>query len=808
MRRIALLVVLATIGYLDGFEANAQVPGYTVAGVIIDSLSSQGLPNASVVLQNYPDTNLKFNVSSIDKGRFTFKNIPAGLYILHVGYIGYKPCTIDSVVVRKDAPSPTGLSVKMVLDQNVLKAVAVNATKPFIIQTTDKIVLNVAESPIAAGGNIYDVLSRIPGLITQGSSFQFRGKPVAVLIDDKYTNLSGDDLINYLSTMPANSIEKIEVIPNPSAKYDAQGGAVINIRTAKNKNFGTNGIFTAGIGTGRYARYNSGLSLNYRNKNINVYSSYDYQHNGQYYNNHTDRFISNGATLLEDEYDVRKRDNHSFKLGMDYDISKKSVFSVLVKGMDNFRNRAVSTRSLLGNTGNQSDSLSTVASTGRAVFYSPSVNVFYKTTFDSSGKELKINADYFEYDKGWDDVFATHYFDAKGQEYTNPLFLRDHSPARNTVRSLSADYTLPTTIGKIEAGLKTTFTTTDNNVRWQQNNGTDWIIDSSKTNHFIYRENINAAYINGSRTIKKFSLQLGLRVEQTNTEGNLVTLGQVNKRNYTYLFPNASLQYAPSDDQQYGFSYHENIVRPGFDLLNPFIIYRSQYDYWQGNPNILPTRSHNFELSYGWKNELLASLNYSHYQDEVADIFRKSNIPNAVVNTSVNLGSANNVDASLTLTKSLFNGKWATSNTAGAFYARYNAAAEAQLNKGKVTAYATSENMFILPKGFKGELTAYYYSPMVFDVYHFKSRYWADAGISKSILQSKGSIALNVTDIFNTMIAKFDISSFGVQSYNSNKTESRFVKLVFTYKLGNKNVKSSGNRNTGIEEEKNRMGGN
>lgn len=808
MRRITFLVMLATIGYLDGFDANAQVPGYTVSGVAIDSLSSQGLPNASVMLQNHSDTNLTFSVLSIDKGRFTFKNIPAGLYILHIGYIGYKSCTIDSVVVRKDNPSPVGLSVKMVPDQKVLTAVAVNAAKPFITQTMDKIVLNVAESPIAAGGNIYDVLSHIPGLITQGSSFQFRGKSVSVLIDDKYTNLSGEDLRNYLSTMPANSIEKIEVIPNPSAKYDAQGGAVINIKTAKNKNFGTNGVFTAGIGTGRYARYNSGLSLNYRNKNINVYSSYDYQHNAQYYDNHTDRFISDGTTLREDEYDIRKRDNHSFKLGMDYDISKKSVFSILVKGMDNFRNRAVSTRSLLGNSGNKSDSLSTVASTGRANFYSPSVNIYYKTTFDSSGKELKINADYFKYNKGWDDDFATHYFDAKGQEYSNPLFLKDHSPARNTVKSFSVDYTLPTTIGKIEAGLKTTFTTTDNNVQWQQNNGADWIIDSSKTNHFIYQENINAAYINGSRTIKKFSLQLGLRVEQTNTKGNSVTLGQVNKRNYTYLFPNASLQYAPSDNQQFGFSYHENIIRPGFDLLNPFIIYRSQYDYWQGNPNILPTRSRNFELSYGWRNDLLASFSYSHYLDEAADIFIKGNTPNAVASTSVNLGSADNLNASITLTKSLFNGKWTSSNTAGGFYARYNAVAQAQLNNGKATAYVSSENMFTLPKGFKGELSAYYYSPMVFDVYHFKSRYWADAGISKNILQNKGSIAINVTDIFNTMIAKFDISSFGIQSYNSNKTESRFVKLVFTYKFGNKNVKNSRSRRTGIEEEKSRMGGN
>ena len=424
MKTFYILLLLTGCNTLCAVKA--QTTGTNnVNGIISDRLSRQGLPNASVVLANKMDTTVVLTALTNGKGSFGFKNVAEGMYTITVAYIGYKTYRIDSFSIGQHHTPAVPLSITLDLNQKILKAVTVTALKPFIVQGTDKIVLNVAESPIAAGGNAQDILARVPGLITQGDALQFRGKTVTILVDDKYTNLSGADLTQYLSSMPANGIEKIEVIPNPSARYDAQGGSVINIKTAKNKNFGTNGVLTGGLGAGYYARYNGGLSLNYRNKKLNVYGSYDYQHNEQYYANYSERRLSSNEQLTDNERDVRTRNNHSVKAGIDYTINPKSSLSILIKGMDNFRRRSVYDKSLLHNAGNLTDSFSSVTTAGYAGIFVPSVNVYYKTTFDSTGRELRINVDYFRHEKAWNDDFTTRFFDGKGSEYASALLLRE-----------------------------------------------------------------------------------------------------------------------------------------------------------------------------------------------------------------------------------------------------------------------------------------------------------------------------------------------------------------------------------------------
>jgi len=532
------------------------------------------------------------------------------------------------------AQTTAGQATDSMRRQN-LKAVTVTGNKPFIVMKADKVVVNVSESPVAAGSDAAQVLTNAPGVVEQSSgNFELRGKKVIVLIDGKDSRLSGEELKEWLSAMPSNTIDRIELIANPPARYDARGAAVINIISARSKNFGTNGVFTAGLGSGRYGRYNGGLGLNYRDKQINIYGNYDYQYNKQYYDLYSNRTLAENAAIVERTSDVRTRNNHSLKAGLDYDINRNSSFGVLLKGMLNYRDRDVFTRSVKEAAG--ADSFSTVNTMGKARILNPSVNIYYKTKLDTSGKQLTLNADYFRYNKTWKDDLVTHFYDPAGMQTGTPYLLMNNSPADNEIRSIAADYSQPLGKGQLEAGLKATLTTTDNDINWLQQLEKQWVTDEGKTNHFIYDENIYAAYATYSRSIKKFDLQAGLRAEQTYTKGRSLTLNQVNKRDQFNLFPSLSVMYNHSQKHQYGFSYRKSIDRYSFDVVNPFITYVSQYQYNQGNPNIRPSIGHSFEVSYVYNNELFISVNYQRFTDVPAAIFRKDT-GNVVISTEVNL---------------------------------------------------------------------------------------------------------------------------------------------------------------------------
>ncbi|HRI22993.1 MAG TPA: outer membrane beta-barrel family protein, partial [Panacibacter sp.] len=388
-----------------------------------------------------------------------------------------------------------------------------------------------------------------------------------------------------LANIPGTSVDKIEVITNPSAKYDAQGGAIINIKTSKPANLGTNGTYTAGIGMGKYAKYNTGITLNHRSKTTNIYGSYNFDHNAPY---NTDSHIQqvNGfpGKISEDERSTDKKNSQSFKLGLDHDFNKNNSAGILFKGNVNYKDMLVFNRSVAYTLSQQQeDSSSTVNTNGNASVFSPSVNVYYRSVLNKKGGELNLNADWFIYSKKWKEDFVTNYFLPDGSFDKAPTYLRDNSPADNNVRSFAADYSQPITKGKLEAGIKTTFTKTDNNVLWENKLNNTWVTDTGKTNRFIYRENINAAYISINKAAGKYNLTGGLRAEQTNTSGDLSTQ-RTDKTNYINLFPNFSAVYIKDAKNMFIFNYKKSIVRYGFNYVNPFITYQSQYSYSQGNP--------------------------------------------------------------------------------------------------------------------------------------------------------------------------------------------------------------------------------
>jgi hypothetical protein len=802
MKLKATTVIISLLISFVVFSQNARW-----GGVVLDSLTKQALPQATITLQQTGAEPRVLSAIADKKGIFLFKQLPQAQYLFTIAYVGYRTFVKDSLFITASNASVD--TFYLALANQALKSVTVTAQKPFIVQTADKIILNVAESAIAAGSNAYEVLLRAPGVVENNDVLQFRGKSVNIYIDGRPSNISSMELKNFLSNMPANGIEKVELIPNPSARYDALGGSVINIRLAKNKNFGTNGTLTQGIGTGKYARYNSGISLNNRTKKVNIYGSYDYQQNKQYFDNRSERILSSSASILETEFDVRTRNNHSFKLGVDYDINKNSSIGFLVRGYVNFRDRASNNRSVFDLANKTIDSLSIVQSNGYARFFSPSVNAYYKTKTDSAGSELTINADYLNYNKIWRDEIATNYYDEGGFAYRAPYLLRDNSPSNNSVSSLSVDYSRPIKKkAKMEIGFKSTFSVIDNDLLWQFQNNGNWKTDIDKTNRFIYKENINAAYITFSKTIKKYNVSAGLRAEQTNTNGQSVTLNTSQRSGYLNLFPNLAVQFASKKQyHQYNIAYRKSIQRYGFDYVNPFITYQSQYTYSQGNPYLQPQLNHSIEFSHNYKYKLFTSFNYLRSIKALAPVYKQS-IDNLLISSYDNLGSSDVFILTLTSSKTIKK-KWTSNNTVGAFYYNYQINGQAQKGNNTVTGYISSQNTVVLPKKWILEFSAYYFSRIASGIYKMDGMGSVSSGISKQVWKGLGNFKFNVSDIFNTTRYRNVVENYqGVNGVFINKPETRFVNLVFTYKFGNKNVRASKSRKTGIEDEKNRMGAN
>ncbi|MFD1468454.1 outer membrane beta-barrel protein [Hymenobacter caeli] len=801
---LAAAATPATAQTAAGAPAAAGLGSLT--GTATDSVSGQPLAFATAVLTPATGPQNPLSTMADERGAFRFAGVPAGSYTLVLRYLGYR--TGPPVAVQVGPGAPAAVAVALAPDHHALAEVTVTAAKPFIEQQAGKLVLNVAASPIATGGSAADVLSRAPGVLEQGGGYALRGKSVEVLLDGKYTNLSSEELKNMLASLPANSLDKVEIISNPSAKYDAKGGAVINLVTTKSLKLGTNGTATLGAGAGRYGRATAGLSLNHRTEPLNVYGSYDRLDNQTYTATSAVRAATPEVQIAENGLELRRNRNNSAKLGLDYNLSKTASVGVLVKGMYNQRTRTADNLALLNGPTGAPQSGAAVATAGAAQFFSPAVSAYYKTTLGAPTKTLRVNADYFGYAKNWRNDYATTAFDAAGAPAGPADLLRDNSPARNSVKSLSADYAQPLYKGTLEAGLKTVATTTDNDIRWEQAAaaGQPWAPDLGKTNHFIYRENINAAYATFSRTLKKVEAQVGLRAEQTNTTGTSLTLDQTTARSYFNLFPSASVQYNQSEKVQLGFAYRRQIDRFQFGIVNPFVTYLSPYRYSQGNPNIRPSFSHNFELSHTYGSLLSTAVSYGYHTDVLIDTYTKDDATQIVVDSHQNFRSAHELNATMTLMKPLLNDKWQTVTTLFVLYAKVNAGPGALgLGAARPAAFLSTNHTLSLPHGFKAEVSAMYMSPMTFGGLAIRASFVSSVGVSKTVLHGTGTLTLNVTDLFNTQQNRFDVLAGGVNSTNVTKTESRFVKLGFSYKFGNKNVKASPRRDTGTEAERARM---
>jgi hypothetical protein len=613
--------------------------------------------------------------------------------------------------------------------------------------------------------------------------------------------------------MQSSEIESIELITNPSSKYDASGNSgIINIKTKKSKNAGANGTFVAGMAYGKNLRGNTGLGLNYRNKGINIFGSYNFNKGARDNIINIDR-ISSGFNGDPDTYfsqkggDTRDFTNNNFKLGVDFFLNKNNTIGVLANGYLNSANEESQNTTQIGRSFTQIDSILIARNYPKSSYRNFSYNLNYKSTLDTNGQELSADADYSRYNGKDRAELVNEYLLPDGSPKKPIGRLRNNTPSIIDIKAVKVDYTLPINkTTKFEAGLKSSWVETDNDLQAEEWLSNTWQNDAGRSNRFVYHENVNAIYANFSKQFKSTSVQLGLRTEQTNSKGHLITTNNMVERSYWDFFPTVYVQQTLAKNHQVGMSYGRRIDRPSYDALNPFIYYLDQYTYNKGNPFLKPQYTNNYELSYTLMQKYFLNVGYSVVNDAITEVILPDEEQKALYQTNANIATNTVLAANLTVPVK-FNKWWSMNNNLNVFHLTFETPdlAGQSLKTGQTSFQVRIQNNFIIMDGLTAELNGSYDSPVTYGTLDLQERAFVDFGISKSILKKKGSLKFAVSDVFDTNRTRLSSAYPGLQYNLYQKNETQLFRLNFSYRFGNNEIKPSRRRATGTEAEQNRM---
>jgi hypothetical protein len=736
------------------------------------------------------------------------KNDRYRIYISQVGYINY----FSSAFNLDDSHKQLSLPEIMLRSQS-LKEVVIEGKTPVIQHFADKTVVNVDQSPLNAVGSIYDVLKRSPGVvIDQNENIMMQGKQnVMVMIDGRITPMSAADLANLLKGMPSESVEQIEFITHPSSKYDANGTAgIINIILKKNKAVGTNVSLNAGYSQGIYPRTNDGFSFSERTKKVNIFGMYNYSYRGSSNAINLQSNYFNGSkfesSTLQNEYLKIIGNTNMARVGADFFASDKTTIGFIADGSIHYFNVPESTNTYEYDSLHRVSSYDVTNSATPNNSYNYSGNLNLKHTFDSTGRELLVNIDYADYlNKGSQNVL-TNYYNLDNTIESPATNLYGNLPGNLAIYSFKADYDGQLGLkDKLEAGVKSSYVKTDNNVMIYDGLNSSAPVDTTQSNHFIYSENINAAYITYSRSLPKADLQLGLRAEQTIAHGDQVTTGQEFTHNFTQLFPTLSVNDSLAKDQIVGISATRRIDRPTYDQLNPFRLYINPTFYLQGNPYLIPQNSYSLQLSDTYKQDYTLSIGYSRTANSIQTVILPfPGSPGIAEQTDENLTSVDMYTANLTIVQPI--GKWLNMViSTDAYVSHYYAdLASTPLNAGKFLWDINDNNSITLTKQLSLEVDGYYASGYDLGYLLIQSSWWAAAGLKLDVLKGKGSIKINANDIFWTDLTRATTTFTGFNQTIFVRRDTRFAGIAFTYHFGDSPASRSLHSKGGAEDEKNR----
>ncbi len=785
----------------------AQSSPYRVTGRVIDTATNSVIELVTVQLRHPQSKSPEYvQVSDLD-GKFVFERVTPGDYELYISYVGYDAKTI---AVQVDHDVDLG-SVALHPTSHALTEATVVADKPVITRSAEKTVFNVAQSPTHQTGTAEDALRNMPGVaVDRNGNISMIGKQgVKVLVDGKPSVLAESNLQAFLKSIPANTIESIELITNPSARYDAAGNAgIINIKLKKGKRDGLNGSASAGYGF--LNRYNGNTVLNYRKNKVNLFATYslNYKRENHEFNDKRDITINDTLSHYYQHNPSTDRNlSNSLKAGLDYFINDKNTLTYTFSGSHNWgrMNSTSDSRNMNANFNPLSSFLSATQNNGLSLSVTNDIN--YLKKYDSTDRELMVDLSHTYVKSANRDYLQSKAYDTVGNEM--PAQNLDRSMyTRNYIHNIifKLDYVQPLKLKgyKIETGLKneTTLNHNDYNV-YDKQNGND-VKNMLLSNGFEYVENIAAYYIIGSGAYKeRLTYSAGLRAEHTYIGSNNSGVN----RNYLSLFPSASLNgvLGKEKNQNLSLSYSRRVERPAFQQINNTVTYFDQYSTWQGNPYLRPAFSHILSLEYNItiKKTMLSISSENSFTD---GLFTESS---AVDSNRVTRGSVRNGSKSTTIgggfyIKSDLTKWWSIQMNHYVAWQKFDY--KAGINTGAVTGawYNLWTSMdFKFWKNTIFNINGWFNSGDVSPQGRSKPCGAMNASIKKSFLKDRLTVSIVGQNILNTMKFGWYVNTANLHTNGSWQNFNRAVYVTLTYRFG-KDTKPIQRRDI---EENSRLGG-
>ncbi len=792
-RRILWVVGMVLISY----SLKAQ---YKIGGTVLDK-ETKRIEFVSVNLQQRDSTIAQTITDSF--GNFMFDNIKNGLYNLELEYWGNIKNQSIEIINNNMVLNIEFDSIAQYMDE-----VIVEAKKPIIEKKIDRLVFNVENSITSVGGSALDALTKTPYVQVRNNFIGLIGKSgVAIMVDDKLIQLSGEDLINYLQSIKSEDISKIEVITNPTAKYDAEGNSgLINIvlKKAKRNELFSGNIFTA-LEKRTYFSNSSGLGLNYRKNKIYISTGL----NGNIGKTApTEEFaalyIDRELKQISDRTDYRK--NIAARFLIEYDISEKSKIGFQYLGGYSRPDVKENIRShYLTFAGNDS-TLKTYAYKNTQSAFS-SFNLNYNSKLDDKGKKMFFDINYLINSNTNERPFDSKTYNQLGELINgSSTGNRNNGIQHISIFASKLDFEIPNKIANLSFGTKVSFMTNKSNNAMYELIGNEYVIDNRQSDTFEYREQIQALYFTLSKAIKKWEFQFGLRGENTQTKSISLTYDTTTQKNYFKTFPTAYINYTPNDENVFSLNYGRRIGRPTYRWLNPFRWYSNKLNYSEGNPFLQPTYLNNFEFSHLYKNKLNSTLFFTYqtngynqlaFADNSSDIFYFKPI-NFFTEYSIGLTEYYQFEIGKTITTTAITNIYHTITSSDIPIT--------DKVKSMTSANIQLQNSFLLNKSktLFAELNAWYQLPQTTGLLNERSSGSVDLGMKYLLLNKKLTVSLNISDIFKTSYNRYYNTINGIEQNFKNYYDNRYIRLSINYNFGNKSIRNK-NQSQSNDEERRRI---
>ncbi|RYC52329.1 outer membrane beta-barrel family protein [Flagellimonas olearia] len=762
---------------------------YQITGKVVDE-QNQTIPFANILLLQATDTTFVKGTSADDNGAFVLEGVEPDLYLLQASYVGRgsEPRALD---ITKDI-SLGALIIP--LETNSLDEVVVTAQRPKLQRLPDRLVFSV-ENTVVSQGTSWDILKSTPGVIVNQDELLIRGQNATVYLNDRKVQLSGQEVQDLLQGLSGTNIKSVEVIANPPARYDAEGGPILNIVTNKNIVPGYKGSINGTYTQAVFPKFSLGTSHYYKTDKLHLFANYSINPQKEVRKTDKDIHFMDGTNTVFSQWDTKynqtkKTQSHNASLILDYDLDDRNSLNLTSNLVFN-PNQDQQTRLVndMRNGTGQLDSTFTTHNNALLDNTNLAFDLTYVHKLKKEGARLNANGHYTNYNGTSFQNLASDYYDASG------TFLRSFgfdSDSRQDIEIFTGqmDYSTPIGNASLETGAKISSIASESQVDFFNFLGSSNTVDATLSDRYLYDENVYAAYLSFVKNWEKWSMKLGLRGELTEAEGRSLTLNQTNTQDFFEPFPSLYVLYSPSVNHSFSFDYGRNVNRPKYNDLNPFRFFFNENDYEEGNPRLTPSFSNNFNLNYTLNSEYFFDIYYRDNGSNIADLVFQDNNNQTLVELKQNVLESTSYGLDFTLSKTILPPWFIYAYTS--FFHEEETFLAVESNNAEYTnevdgVYGYLANYLTLSKDgtFTGEVTFTYISQFLFGSYISDEQMNLTLGLRKSLFNNRATISIAAEDILEQYVPTYRSQYLNQDNFYRRRPETQFIRVGFTYNFGN-----------------------